>query len=718
MPRVKERVLQLAFTGGRNTKDDPLKLRPEQFLNDKNLDISADGVVIRRGGQKLFNDNAASDTILSQVVFTQGTTDFVLIHTKDGKIFHVPEGSDPHILIHTLNASATNSRFTVLSDNTVFFISDIDASNFILEKADVTANFTVRRLGIFAPGSWGNFAWGDDSWDFSVNITSEDLSSWGNFEWGIDPWGPEGVTGLQRYYISHVRRLDLTEPNEIQPESESPLSQVPGIGQDPLDFGNIGMKVKIPLPISSDSQVNTRRIYRKDLGTNINLNEGSFLIRLAGEVRDNTTTEFFDSLPFKSDVPGTKVLTTAIVLGDRRISDFELEQLQTNSDLELVRDHIGTLGHANVPPGHLMIQAPHRNNIIYAGNPAFKNALFDTKDTGDTRFRTLIDPNSFEGIRTVDGIITALAQSKDDLIIATERKIFRLRNFDFSDPFASPIIQLTNSFGIPDQKSVFDFEGRAMAFCTDFEVRFLDELEQNLGERVRPDLEGIPDADKPNVAIFKFKNKWLLAYRTSGSANTKVLVLHKYQEEFLSRFAWVLWEGVFADFFGLLVSTNRLISFTNGGHTSGKSEIVLQETGLQDFGANIPWQIGTADFHADSLEDFLELILIKHMIEHSGTLETEVFLDGAEAFREDLINVSGVATQQLNGNAAKDLTPLDAWGNLGWGDFPWGLDPIVKTLEYQNDRDCNKFSLILKETSKNQIRYHGSSIYVQNTKIT
>lgn len=690
MPVEIGNISKADLSGGRNSvQANALRLAINEFRNDINVDVSEKTVAKKRLGQTYFNSNQAPADFISTFVNYENGEDDVLVHCADGCIYRVPSGSGAWVLVLSgLSTAITASDFEKVNDD-IYFVANQPNSNKILKKdVDIAAKYRVRNLGIDIDYSWGNLSWGDDPWGgfLATPVTATTLG-WGNFGWGNYSFGGTGVKGVQRYYVTFIRRENPSESFRLAPETESP----PITHENVIDVGATASAIRVTVPVSTDPQCTGRRIYRKDMGENGKEYEGSYNIYLVSEIQNNTTTEMYDSMPLTSTIESEIILQAyaPTILLDQRLSDAQLATQGSNYQDSVSQEYIGTLGHVNIPNVSIVVKSPIDESIFYAGDPDYPGNVYMTKGGADTKFQKLIDPLAIYGIIKEGQDITAMARAGNDLIIATKLEVYRLPNFRRS--IGNEVIKpecILNRIGIAGQRNIYEKEGRAGALFTDGTFRFLDELGVSRGYPVTPDLKAISAPE--DATLVAHKNHWWLAHRITGSTNDKVLHLHKYQEEYSVRYAWWMWNNIWADFFDILRTTDTLISFSN---KSGAKYAITQEYATQtDLGANIDWQIQTGNFTPDGYEGFLDIYKQKVYARFAESLLVQTYLD--------------------DNNAGLVLLENSGFGEFGWGE-DFFIAPLERECDMQTDNSVgNTVSHLVSESSDSQVEYYGSSFKV------
>ena len=294
-------------------------------------------------------------------------------------------------------------------------------------------------LGYYDGTNWKLVKWqpGDTSWSLIGNLPGQPtdavtykgwvfIATTGGmrktngqslFNWGIQPpivppspsVGTSGnLTGTYQWRVTYVRK----EGTYIVESNPSPASP-------PLTFNN--QRANLSLPLSSDPQVNARRVYRTG-GTRTTWD-------LVAEINDNTTTTYVDNTPDSS------------LVGAPQLSFY------------------------NDPPPTGTIITVHRERIFLAGNPSYPTRVYFSTFGEPEYFPPTTPDDPYGGswfeVGQQDGQpVMAMAPVGTMLAIFKARSCWLLRG----ESQADFVLQPFGNIGASNRNSVAPFGGDVFLF--------------------------------------------------------------------------------------------------------------------------------------------------------------------------------------------------------------------------------------------------------------
>lgn len=432
----KQQVRFQSFDGGLNTKENPALIEQNEFAEFTNLDWSVLGLASQRLGERRFNQRIGDDPIDGLALLRRKNVDDQVLIISNGDIW----------LDNALEASnvfTTGNKIDWAQYRERLFM--VDASN----NMQVWDGTSVYKAGLTTP----------DSGDQSDNDGGAPNPASG---------GAGNLTGDYRWRVTYIS--NTTESLAGDSSTELTLSS------NSADLSDI--------PVSSESRVNARGIYRT-------LDNGARFFKV-GELNDNTSTTFTDN-----------------------VEDGDL-------GLELETE-------AGEPPAKMSAVATYHNFLFGAGTPGEPHRLY---------WSNQLQPEKWDALNFVDvhfgqgSEITALEVQGDRLWIFKNPGVAILQGFTESD---FTVDNLSANFGAPSNHAVTEFRNLLFVYDGDnvFQVASPGDF-QNISTKIEPELEEISD---PTTVVLEGTEEELhMAYEnTEGRARELVYRL--------DRESWTKYEG-------------------------------------------------------------------------------------------------------------------------------------------------------------------------------
>lgn len=447
----------------------------------------------------------------------------------------------------------------------VFGCNGTDA-NFEIAKDAESGTYRARKTGIVIPAN---------------APTLTDSGTAGN------------PNGTYTYYITFVRKENSTR---IRESSSYVVGDAPSItvSSKQINLSNI--------PISSDPQVNCRRIYR-------NANSGTAFYKVA-DIDNNTATSYTDNIADSS-------LDTTVV--------YESPE--------------GTMGWAPMPPVKYLTVFKYR--MFGWGHSTYESRLYYSYSGSMIALRG--HKSTFW--KDIDDMAgqdpKGLAIDDNGLIIFKERSTFMLANGNI----INPIQTINNSLGCMSNNSIAYFENGFVCYTHQglrmfYGGNFVDE---DLSYNVSKYFE---NSDPENIYC-RFKNKELWIAMDDNSTENNIILVR----DFKSKTGWRKHININASYI-LLTNENKLLSCDSfdgciyeqqAGYTDKWNPYNTPTPDTEYDGDVIEFYIRTKDYFLNDLQYEKELATLLSLMNNGLNVSLEIYKNFARSSEQYIIdpNLSG-----------------------------------------------------------------------------